>query len=87
MVLINFNVLHGIEENHDITSYCSTMFLIPALFLVHPHFPNISTIILSKVSDYLSNVCGREVVDRGGTVVLLLLLSLFIFIKKERSST
>jgi hypothetical protein len=47
------------------------LFLVPAVFAVHLHFPNTSTVILSKVVVYLSNVCAREVVDRRGTVVFI----------------
>jgi len=80
MVLINFKILNGIEENHDIISYSTMMFLIPALFSGHPRFPNINIIMSSKVAEYLSNVCASEVVDRGGTVVSLspFFLSLFL---------
>lgn len=63
MVLINFKILNGIEENHDIISYSTMMFLIPALFSGHPHFPHINIIMLSKVAEYLSNVCARELLS------------------------
>ena len=82
MVLINFKILHGVEENHDIISYCSSMMLlIPAFFSGYPHFPNLNVIILCKAAEYLSNVCAREIVDRGDTVfsfsLFFLLLHLF----------
>lgn len=77
MVLINFKILDGTEENCDVISYSRMMFLIPAHFSSHLHSPNINIIMLSKVAEYLSNVCAREVVDRGGTVVCLSFLSCF----------
>jgi len=77
--LINFKILNGTEENCDVISYYTIIFLIPAHFSGHPHFPNINIIMLSEVAEYLSNVCARELVDRGGTVVSLSLSLLSFF--------
>ena len=67
MVLINFKILNGTEENCDISSYSTMMFLRPAVFSGQPHLPNINIIMLSK----FASICLMFVPEKLLTEVAL----------------